>query len=71
MMGGRSNKNGPWPECVGKSGDECRELILAADPDVTVQILSKDSMMTMDFRTDRVRILVDDDGIVAITPSRG
>jgi hypothetical protein len=74
MIGGaESKREGPWPECVGLSGEECRTLIQATASDVrgNVVIMPVDSMMTMDFRTDRVRIFIDGNGIVVKSPHRG
>jgi hypothetical protein len=74
MRGGaESNREGPWPECMGLSGEECRTLIQATASDLrgNVFIMPENSMYTMDFRTDRVRIFVDGDGIVVKSPHRG
>jgi hypothetical protein len=74
MIGGaESKREGPWPECVGLTGAECKILIEASGSDLRghVQIIPEDMMVTMDFRTDRVRIFVDADGIVAKIPHRG
>jgi hypothetical protein len=74
MIGGaESKREGPWPECVGLSGEECRTLILATASDVrgNVVIMPQDAMMTMDFRTDRVRIFVNSENIVVKSPHRG
>jgi hypothetical protein len=67
------NKEGPWPQCVGWTGEKCKTWIesFAEDLRGNVYILPEDSMMTMDFRTDRVRILVDGNDLVSQTPSRG
>ena len=71
--GSESKHEGPWPECVSMTGSECSRLIQTYAEDVrgNVQILNVNTMVTMDFRTDRVRIFVDDDGIVARIPRRG
>ena len=62
-----------WPELVGKPGEEAREVIRATGgPGITtVDIIPEDSMVTQDFRTDRVRIFVDSSGKVARTPRVG
>ncbi|GAX15485.1 hypothetical protein FisN_8Lu264 [Fistulifera solaris] len=66
------NAQGPWPACVGMEGEACLALIQAAAPDVQdLQIVSEDAFMTMDYRTDRVRIMVNAQGFVAHIPSRG
>lgn len=76
MIGGSSmnNRNGPWPECVGMTGDDCASMIRSVASDLSpsnVVVMNVNSMMTMDYRTDRVRIMVDDDGKVVRSPSRG
>lgn len=62
-----------WPELVGKTGEEAKEVILAtAGLNLkSVDIIPEDSMYTTDFRTDRVRIFVDGNGRVAKTPIVG
>ena len=55
------------------SGDDCKHVIETYAEDVrgNVFIISEDSMVTMDFRTDRVRIFVDGDNVVTQIPGRG
>ena len=62
-----------WPELVGKTGEEAKQVILAtAGPAIKdVQIVPADAVVTTDFRTDRVRIFVDASGNVARTPKVG
>mmetsp|Transcript_30910 Transcript_30910/g.67821 ORF Transcript_30910/g.67821 Transcript_30910/m.67821 type:complete len:152 (-) Transcript_30910:168-623(-) len=60
-----------WPDLVGKSGEEAKAAILADDPKLTVHVLPDGSMVTMDFRLDRVRIFVDEEGKVVGTPRKG
>jgi len=60
-----------WPELVGKSGDEAEQVIKDEEPSLTVQVLPNDSMVTMDYRTDRVRVFVDKEGIVTGVPRVG
>jgi hypothetical protein len=74
LIGGtEAQREGPWPACLGISGEECKTIIEANASDLrgNVKIIPQDSMMTMDFRTDRVRIMVDDDGLVTRIPQRG
>jgi Potato inhibitor I family len=50
-----------WPELVGMPGKKAKEIIEKENPNMKIiQIVSKDSMVTMDYRTDRVRIFVED-----------
>lgn len=60
-----------WPECKDKSGEECKQLILADDASFNVQIIPFDAMVTMDYRTDRVRVRVSPNGMVTSTPRVG
>jgi Potato inhibitor I family len=74
LLGGTEHLHeGPWPECLGISGNECEHLIASHAPDVVghVVILPEDSMVTMDFSPTRVRIFVDGDNLVTRTPRRG
>jgi hypothetical protein len=64
---GRENKTS-WPEVVGMSIKEAREIILKDMPNANIQVLPVGSLVTQDFRPDRVRIFVD---IVAQTPTVG
>jgi hypothetical protein len=69
-MIGMASKNGPWKECLGMDGNACCELINSL-VDVDCQIIPENSMVTMDFREDRVRVFVNDDNVVTHIPSRG
>lgn len=60
-----------WPELVGRPGTEAEKLIHEDDPSLTVQVLPENSMVTMDYRMDRVRVFVDDEGSVAGVPRLG
>ncbi|MCO5547768.1 hypothetical protein L7F22_001220 [Adiantum nelumboides] len=60
-----------WPELVGLSGEEAKHKILSENPNLKVQVVPEDSFMTMDFRTDRVRIFVDPAGNVSRAPQIG
>ena len=66
-------REGPWPECLGLGGTDCQRLIETYAEDVrgNVFIVPMDSFVTMDFRTDRVRIFVDESAIVTKIPKRG
>ena len=62
-----------WPEksLVGMTGEDAKKEIKDVDPSLEVQVLAEDSMVTMDYRTDRVRIFVDADGKVVRQPNAG
>lgn len=66
-----ASKQGPWPKCVGMTGQNCAAYIEENAQDLTVEVISYGTMVTQDFRTDRVRIFVDADGLVFAAPSRG
>lgn len=61
-----------WTELVGIDGTEAKKIVKSQRPDLkSVHVLSMDSPMTMDYREDRVRIMVDSDGNVASAPRIG
>ncbi|CAD8208153.1 unnamed protein product [Paramecium octaurelia] len=60
-----------WPEAIGKTVDEAKQLILADDADIMVQVLAEGSPTTRDFRMNRVRIFHNDKNIVVQAPRRG
>jgi Potato inhibitor I family len=57
-----------WPDCLGMKGEDAVALIQAEHPDFKVLLVGTDAMLTMDMRQDRVRVFVDDAGIVARVP---
>ncbi|KAM3406048.1 hypothetical protein ACQJBY_000226 [Aegilops geniculata] len=57
-----------WPEVVGKSIKEAREIILKDKPDADIVVLPAGSPVTRDLKPNRVRIFVD---TVADTPFTG
>lgn len=61
------------PEHVGKQGEAVKTAIQTecGDRVTTLEIMAEDSMMTMDYRTDRVRIMVGKDGVVTQAPMIG
>ncbi|XP_044954501.1 subtilisin-chymotrypsin inhibitor-2B-like isoform X1 [Hordeum vulgare subsp. vulgare] len=61
-------KKTSWPEVVGKSIEEAKEIILKDMPDADIFVLPAGSPVTLDFRSNRVRIFVD---TVASTPHIG
>lgn len=68
-----SSTSSSWPDKIltGMTGEEARKEINNADPSLEVQILPEDSMMTMDYREDRVRIMVNAYGNVVSQPQIG
>ena len=57
-----------WPEVVGLSIEEAKKVILKDKPDADIVVLPVGSIVTPDYRPDRVRIFVD---TVAETPHVG
>lgn len=53
------------------NGDEAVEIIKRNHPTLKVLKISQNSMMTMDYREDRIRVIVDDDGNVSRPPRIG
>jgi len=60
-----------WPELIGMDGETAVASILAERPALQVSTMPHDAMMTMDFREDRVRVMVDASGKVTSTPQCG
>ena len=60
-----------WPDLVGSSGEAAAAAIRAERPSLSVSLVGVDDMMTMDFREDRVRIRVKEDGTVDSVPQVG
>lgn len=69
--GSKEGPNGPWDSCVDKDAIICMDHIKLLNESLNVVILPYGSIVTMDFRTDRVRIFVDEDNKVQITPRVG
>mmetsp|Transcript_33676 Transcript_33676/g.49115 ORF Transcript_33676/g.49115 Transcript_33676/m.49115 type:complete len:115 (-) Transcript_33676:211-555(-) len=63
---------GPWSECLGLSGQECKDILIndGIDSD-KIKIVLQDSMVTGDWDEDRVRIWVNNAGVVITAPGRG
>lgn len=61
-----------WPELVGRTADEAVAAIRRTNPDIAqVPVLADGSLVTMDFREDRVRVFTDAAGHVTRTPRIG
>ena len=66
-----SSEKTSWPELLGVPGEEAKTKILADNPKLEVIILLVGSIVTTDYREDRVRVYVDDEGKVAQIPKIG
>ena len=60
-----------WPEVVGLSSEEAKKKISEDKPGANVQVVPADSFVTMDYRTDRVRVFVDSSDKVTKAPRIG
>ncbi|CAL9152599.1 glu S.griseus protease inhibitor-like [Musa acuminata AAA Group] len=60
-----------WPELVGVKGETAVTTIECENPTVKAVIVEVGSVVTADFRCDRVRVWVDKAGIVAEIPRIG
>lgn len=64
-----------WPEkiLVGLAPEDAKAAVLAdgSISESNIYILPHDAMVTMDYREDRVRIFVGDDGLVISQPVKG
>jgi riboflavin biosynthesis pyrimidine reductase len=56
---------------VGIPGEEAKTKILADNPKLHVIILPVGSIITLDYSFNRVRIVVDDSGLVVQIPTIG
>jgi hypothetical protein len=60
-----------WPELFGMDGEEAKLQLEATVAGKQIFIVPEDSMVTMDYRIDRIRIFVDSNGNVARPPNLG
>ncbi|MFD3330041.1 serine protease inhibitor [Streptomyces sp. NPDC058701] len=61
-----------WPELVGRTADEAVAVIRRTNPDIVrVPVLADGSLVTADFREDRVRVFTDADDHVTRVPRIG
>jgi len=60
-----------FPNCVGMSGEQAKQMIQNIDSSLNVVIVPRGSFVTRDLRYGRVRIYVDKKGIVVKQPHKG
>mmetsp|Transcript_5635 Transcript_5635/g.8575 ORF Transcript_5635/g.8575 Transcript_5635/m.8575 type:complete len:102 (+) Transcript_5635:54-359(+) len=60
-----------WPELKGVHYEDARTAILSDRPELHVLVVPQDAMVTADYREDRVRLFVNDEGITVRTPHIG
>ena len=70
---GGLDDSGPWPDLVGMDGDEAIGRLTERFPAgfATVHKVPQDAMVTMDYREDRIRVFIDEEGKVARPPKFG
>jgi hypothetical protein len=60
-----------WPECVGKTGEEAKQIVKNDFGTADIQIVKLGAPVTMDLRINRVRIIVDNNNKVVQVPCIG
>ena len=60
-----------WPELKGMDAENARRGLAAARPDLMVSVIGTNSIMTMDWRENRVRIRAGANGMVESVPRIG
>uniref|UniRef100_A0A7S2R9S2 Subtilisin inhibitor domain-containing protein n=1 Tax=Rhizochromulina marina TaxID=1034831 RepID=A0A7S2R9S2_9STRA len=60
-----------WKHFVGLPAEEVKAKIMAEDGSLHVQIVQENSPVTMDYRLDRVRLVVDKNGLLSRPPKTG
>ena len=60
-----------WPELLGVAGEVAKRTIEEENSLVTAQIVEEGTIITPDFRCDRVWVWVDETGIVTRVPRIG
>ncbi|KDP36378.1 hypothetical protein JCGZ_08647 [Jatropha curcas] len=60
-----------WPELLGENGKAAAALIEKENKDLHAIVLKEGTPVTMEFRWDRVRVWVDECGVVILVPING
>lgn len=60
-----------FPEVIGWTGEDAKADLEAKFPDFEIVVVPWDAMLTMDWREDRIRIMVDENGMVKKAPRIG
>ncbi|MED6164449.1 hypothetical protein PIB30_090225 [Stylosanthes scabra] len=71
LLGSNNPMKTSWPELVGSSLEEAKKKIKEEMSEADIQVVPPDSFVTADFRSERVRIYVDDSNKVIRTPIIG
>uniref|UniRef100_A0A3B5YRR0 Chymotrypsin inhibitor-2 n=1 Tax=Triticum aestivum TaxID=4565 RepID=A0A3B5YRR0_WHEAT len=68
---GHHNQKTEWPELVGKSVEEAKKVILQDKSEAQIVVLPVGTIVTMEYRIDRVRLFVDSLDKIAQVPRVG
>ncbi|XP_076940140.1 subtilisin-chymotrypsin inhibitor-2A-like [Bidens hawaiensis] len=60
-----------WPELVGKKGEVAKAIIEKENPVVTAYVILEGTPIPLDYRTDRVWVVVNSEDVVILTPTIG
>ncbi|KAI4313386.1 hypothetical protein L6164_026373 [Bauhinia variegata] len=60
-----------WPELLGANGEEAVKKIDKENPYVRAFVILKGTIVTMDYRCDRVRVWINKHGVVVEVPRIG
>ena len=60
-----------WPDQMGQPAEDAKAFIETKEPCLTVILVPEGSPVTLDFRTDRVRIFFDTNNLVVGIPQIG
>ena len=73
QIGGGALRGGPWPGCLGIEASNCVDIITSYAPKLEIEVIKADMVdeIADDFNPNRVRIYLDNDGLVAQIPARG
>ncbi|XP_015932365.1 subtilisin inhibitor CLSI-I [Arachis duranensis] len=71
LMGSNNPKKTSWPELVGTTSEEAKKKIKEEMGEADIQLIPPGYSVTFDFRSQRVRIYVDESDKVIRTPSIG
>ncbi|XP_057459141.1 subtilisin inhibitor CLSI-I-like [Lotus japonicus] len=71
LLGTNNPQKTSWPELVGVTTEEAERKIKEEMSGVEIQVVPPGSFVTADFKTQRVRLYVDESGMVTRTPGIG
>ncbi len=66
------NEEGPWPDCVDMTPEDCERFITKEATDVYFQVIDEGTMVTTEYVHERIRIIcTSETGLVVCPPMRG